>query len=104
MRNILTRAAEMIEKRGWDPHAVYLQPQLCVLMAIQEAADEVHWDYRRRFEEQHAAMLSVLETANFQRIPGRRIGVSVLRWEQTPGRSKDEVVRVLRAAARKIVT
>lgn len=93
---LLLKAADILETRGWiqDKSAGHggKDPPVCVGKAIQEAAEgcnSLAWDGIRRFER-HLGFPHRDSWKEFCPIPN---------WNDTPGRTKQEVIEALRSAA-----
>lgn len=90
-REVLLRAAELCEV-GWVQGSAACSPGCdCAVTAINAAASD--------------ELLSIWcwnELADYLRLPcPESAGSAIIRWNDTPGRTKEEVVAALRAAAEK---
>jgi hypothetical protein len=81
---ILNGAADLIESKGWRQGLACNSP--LGLLCVGEALDEVAGDGAYIDRRITSALLPY--------------GSSVVEWNDTPGRTKEEVIQALRAAAK----
>ena len=81
--DVLNGAADLIERDGWVQGSPRTSEGRCMNMALQEVAGkQVYWQAKRYVED----------------VVGFRATAA---WNDTPGRTKTEVVAALRAAAKR---
>lgn len=88
-KQILERAAALIEQRGWcQLHFEDKDGRLCLDQALRLASQDVEHEWRHEVRTQARALLYPLIS-----------GSSVVLWNDAPRRTQDEVVAKLREAA-----
>jgi hypothetical protein len=101
---ILDRAARLIEEKGWQQGAVEAVPQECIATALEHSFKEeeysiVDFNYARE------ALSRVLQIPRDPiAVPGDPLDVPywgrhLMEWNDTPGRTKTEVLESLQSAA-----
>lgn len=95
---VLNRAADLIERDGWCQGSDRLKDGICVGKAIELSAEALRALWGEDFDARPAFV--ALELAAGIRVDAdhRSFGGYVL-WNDAPGRTKAEVVAVLRSAA-----
>ena len=78
--NNLLRAASLIEKRGWHQGSLFKDGRYCIVGAISNVRNSI---------EEMVMAWSLMDQS---------VGNAAM-WNDTPGRTKDEVVAKLRAVA-----
>ncbi len=91
---VLRRTAELLETDGWCQGNSREEARMCVWAAINAASDREHRDNLaqawRRACKVSDILCDHLELANYDLLPC---------WNDTPGRTVEEVVDVLRTVA-----
>jgi len=102
--NILNRAALLIEEKGWQQGSVEPVPQECLATALEHSFREkeysiVDFNYARE------ALSRILQIPrDTLKLPGDPLDVPywgrhLMEWNDTPGRTKTEVLESLQSAA-----
>jgi hypothetical protein len=99
IQRLLLKAAEIVEQRGWCQRSFEnLDGQVCALGAINLAHHDCSGWGSRVFS---GADLAVNAACRASQYVGRGIGYFTLaNWNDTNGRTKEEVIAALRGAAK----
>lgn len=85
--DVLVKAADLIEEHGWwNGREKRRAGRLCAGYAISKATQSWGTDNTKAFDKAWAAAIDVMDDG-------------VVRFNDAPGRTKDEVVSALRSAA-----
>jgi hypothetical protein len=101
---ILERAIQLIEERGWQQGSEVLVPEECLDTAIEHAFFEGHYTIVD-FNYTREALSRVLQVSREPaELPGDPLDVpywgrNFMEWNDVKGRTKEEVLEVLGAAA-----
>lgn len=102
--DILTKAIELVQNKGWQQGEVEFTPRVCLATAIERAWQEkqyslVDFNYARE------ALSRVLNVARDpEPLPGDQLAVPywgrhLMEWNDAPGRTEEEVIDALRSAS-----
>jgi hypothetical protein len=86
-QQLLLRAAEVIERDGWIQGHAFQHDGVCMVGAIARAGRGQQWPAGTQYQK----MLTALFPST---------GGNMVRWNDTPGRTKQQVIDALRKAAR----
>ena len=96
-KEVISKALDVINERGWTQYSFHAEDgAMCISAALVEASYDFNINMFTNMEKYDKARIVLEELINVNAKPGHEKGM--ISWNDTPGRTRDDVVRLLKEA------